>query len=426
MRRYRLVVYFAFLYLQIHAKTIIYDDHIYEPEVQTIIFYLDKGEITNILNPPIAHLQQSYPLVLEFDHHSQSVSNFYYKVVHCNADWTPSVLMDSEYLKEFINDYLITQYQISFNTRAKYVHYKLTVPAVKISGNYLLMVYQNNNTEDVILTRRFVIFENRISINPDFRISQGIDERMTHQQIDFTISYKSYNEIFNLSTELQVVIRQNYRWDNAIYNLPPLYVKDNDKILDYHYFNLENNFPGGNEFRMFDTRRIRNNAINIEKIDFLPTGINVYIMQEKSRNYKAYSQMFDMNGRFVPYNNEAGGNFTDPDYTNVIFNLKTSEMPYGNIYVIGLFNNWRIDEKYMLKYDNETDSYKCSLFLKQGVYDYIYAVKSPKTPKSDEIALEGSHFQTENIYDIIVYHRPIGARSDFVIGYIMQKFNPQY
>jgi hypothetical protein len=35
----------------------------------------------------------------------------------------------------------------------------------------------------------------------------------------------------------------------------------------------------------------------------------------------------------------------------------------------------------------------------------------------DEIYFEGSHRETENQYDLLVYYRPPGSRADLLIGY---------
>ena len=404
-------------------KTIKCEDWIYEENIKTPIFYEKTGEFDEMFNPPVVSLNQPFPLQLEFDDITTQTQSYYYRVIPCDRDWNPANLLDSEFLKEFINDYLITTYIMSFNTRTKYVHYKFQLPRVKLSGNYLVTVYKNGDPYDVVLSRRFIVYENKISISPNVRISMGVEERLTHQQVDFSISYGGYPYIFNPIQEVKVVLRQNNRWDNAITTLKPLYVKESDKILDYNFFELENNFAGGKEFRMFDCRKIRSNSINIDKIDITASDVDVYIMQERSREDRGYTFNFDANGRFVVANNEVGGAYGDPDYVNVHFDLKLKQMPFGNVYVLGYFNDWKADPKYMLQYNSDSESYKAKILLKMGYYNYIYAVKGAKDTKLDELALEGSSYQTENLYEIIVYHRPIGARSDMIIGYYSVKYN---
>jgi hypothetical protein len=67
-------------------------------------------------------------------------------------------------------------------------------------------------------------------------------------------------------------------------------------------------------------------------------------------------------------------------------------------------------------YDTNNNKYLNSLLLKQGVYDYTY-VWIDKDGKADDFALEGSYFETENDYQLLVYYRPSGARWEELVGY---------
>ena len=69
-----------------------------------------------------------------------------------------------------------------------------------------------------------------------------------------------------------------------------------------------------------------------------------------------------------------------------------------------------------MTFDAAGTKYFNSLFLKQGVYDYTY-VWVDKTGKPDINALEGSYFETENDYQILVYYRPSGSRWEELVGY---------
>lgn len=425
-----LITLFLFLALLSPAfsggtKTLRLDDYVYEENIRTALLYTNTGTYGAQLEIPAMSLSQPYTFTLEFDELGADPQGYYYKIIHCNADWKQSILLESEFLSNFMNDYLITTYNISFNTKVKFSHYECTLPHLKISGNYVVMVYRGSNTDDVILTKRFLIYDDKITISPAIKISQGVEERFTHQQVDFTIDYKEYNQIFNPNQDVKVVLRQNGRWDNAITNLKPLYVKESESLLDYNFFNLENNFPGGNEFRMFDTRKVRASSINIERIESDRDQTTLYVMTDKDRSQKVYIFNYDTDGRYVIGNDSVVGTYGDPDYVNVVFTLKTTEMPFGNIYVLGAFNDFKPGEKYKMQYDATTDTYRCKVLLKQGYYNYIYGVKGIKDTKADEYDLEGSFFQTENTYEIIVYNRPVGGRSDLIIGYYKVKYNSQ-
>ncbi len=58
-----------------------------------------------------------------------------------------------------------------------------------------------------------------------------------------------------------------------------------------------------------------------------------------------------------------------------------------------------------------------SQFLKQGVYDYEYIWVDARTGIRSDIPMEGTHFETENDYQLMVYYRPVNGRWDELVGY---------
>ena len=68
-------------------------------------------------------------------------------------------------------------------------------------------------------------------------------------------------------------------------------------------------------------------------------------------------------------------------------------------------------------YNESTRTYKGTIELKQGYYDYMYAqvAKGKNEIKLQET--EGSHYETRNEYIILVYQRAIGDRHDRLVGY---------
>ena len=75
-----------------------------------------------------------------------------------------------------------------------------------------------------------------------------------------------------------------------------------------------------------------------------------------------------------------------------------------------------------MQYDSAKDEYSARILMKQGWYDYQYLVQSPNVAP---YMLEGSHFQTENFYEILVYYRPFQPQADLLIGYIRLEKNPR-
>ncbi len=397
----------------ITGKALRTEDFIYEDSIKTVRLYPQLGVADQVLLPPIIPISQAQPLLLEFDEMGNEFDNYILKLVHCNADWSQSVLTDLEFMQDF-NEVRITDYQFSFNTKVRYVHYKVPLPKVKVSGNYLVKVYREGNEADLILTKRFVVYTNQVMIDPNIGFTNLPSERTANQQIDFTINYNNF-ELVDPQLSIKVVLRQNYRWDNAITNLQPLYVKEFDKTLEYRSFNGENNFKGVNEYRFFQAESIQFLGFNTAKIDVTGAVAQVYLGLDKPRGEQAYLRNKDLNGNFLVNNYETNNGDTDADYVRVHFKLAAPSKP-GNLYVIGAFNNWSLTNDNVLNYNLEKNWYEGSVLLKQGTYNYAYALQTPQG-KVDETIFEGTHQATENAYEIIVYYRPMGGRYDQVIGY---------
>ncbi|GAB3993594.1 hypothetical protein GCM10028807_29250 [Spirosoma daeguense] len=395
-------------------------DHIYDPKVQTVLLYpqlnANPNDPTRTLNPPVISLDEQVPLQLEFDELTTNYRSFRARFIHCNADWQRSVLSDIEFTYEY-NDNPITEYQIAINTKVPYYHYRFTLPRVKLPGNYVLVVYDERNRNNIAFTRRFMTYQNRVNVGAGAHFSSAPDRQFIDQQIDFTITYKGY-QVISPQDDFKVVIRQNYRDDREIRGLRPTNVQAFDQVLDYRLIDLSNTMPGGNEFRFFDTRTVLSRANYIERID-RPADRNIaYVQVDQPRSKGAYLQSDDFNGMFVIDHRETGDGATYGDYIETVFTLRIPEVPNVAVYVNGAFNLWERNERNLMTYDPILNAYRASIMLKQGIYNYDYIVQTtdPK-PKVDENYIEGSYSSTENDYEVFVYHRPPASRADQLIAY---------
>jgi len=400
-------------------------DSVYEDQIRTVLFYpnsvedTDKDTITtDVFEPPIIPIDQAVPLLLEFDELANQPQNYYYKIYNCEADWTISSMSPIQYLDEY-NETYISDRELSFSTQYTYVHYKCFMPRVKVSGNYILKVYRGSgNEDDLIISRRFIIYENLIQIKPEIKISSVVEKRYSHQQVDFLVIYGGY-DIFNPMANLKIVIRQNNRWDNAITDIKPMFVEESSKTANYEYYDLTNNFAGGNEFRAFDVRSVRYKALNIAKIkrDSVTLKTEETLLPDKSNARDAnYTQWNDQNGKYYVELYETQNTETQPDYVYVNFTLKVPQED-GKVYVFGGLSDWKLDKRFQMTYNEQEKTYNTRVFLKQGYYNYKYVLVRPDG-SADEIFFENSFSMTENLYEIIAYYRPVGARSDRVVGYL--------
>ena len=68
-----------------------------------------------------------------------------------------------------------------------------------------------------------------------------------------------------------------------------------------------------------------------------------------------------------------------------------------------------------MHYDTTRNIYTRKIWLKNGEYDYSYAIDDEK--EINEFYFQGSHSETMNAYDILIYYRAFGAYYDQLIGY---------
>ena len=396
-----------------------YEDYIYKPNIKTVQLFESSWEYS----PPLIELNKGETLQLAFDDLDSDKKSYSYSFIHCDYKWEPSDLMISEYMNGFF-DGNILNFSYSVNTLQKYTHYSVAFPTPNMQltklGNYVLYVYLNGDKQNLVLTRRFMIFDNKVTATAALRQAVGNDEQYSKQHFDFTILTSSY-DVTNPFTDLKIVLAQNNRWDNAVYDIKPTFTTP--QALTY---SLDDNstFNGGNEFRYFDTRSLRTYTERIKNISKdKESKYHVDLLTDESRVTKNYMFYGDLNGGYQIRNQDNSVNMTvEADYVWVNFFMTyTAPETDGNYYLLGKLTDWKLDKGNRMVYSNDRLGYECNLYLKQGYYNYSYAFLKDKTKAGNETLTEGNNWQTENDYTIYVYHRQRGTYYDQLIG--VRKFN---
>lgn len=418
MKKYILsIVIFLFSLLNSTAQEdeFYYENAVYNENIKTVLMFREGFELSN----PVLELNEDAVLVFKFDDFSEEPKDYYYTIIHCDPNWNESFIIQSDYLNGFPENPL-NDYELSFNTTFSYLNYQLVLPnenvQVKLSGNYALIVYEDNDKQKIVVSQRFYVVEQLVQLEGTVRRATLDAFEGENQEVDFTIFHDKL-EITNPQDQVKVVIMQNNRWDNAIRDLKPLFIKD--KMLVYDY-NRENIFQAGNEFRYFDNRTNRLNGENVIATDFFRPYYHKTLRTDEVRANKNFFAYEEMNGKYTieSQDREVRDPDLECDYTFVHFSLPLESILLGgSVNVFGALSNWNANKGNEMTWNFETSQYELTLLLKQGYYNYQYVYVPRGSLVADHKNIEGSFWETENDYQIFVYFKDLAGRYDRLIGY---------
>ena len=369
---------------------------------------------------PVMQLGGDDVLCFSFDEMSHVYHRYTYRIVHCNADWSQSDLMEIDYLDGF-NDVLIEDWENSVNTTQLYTHYRFSIPnddvALKVSGNYRVEVFDDEEDDelpvvsfDFSVVEPSVSFEAWVSGDTDISFNEG------EQQVSFTVGYPSF--VTSPASELKAVVYQNGRRDNAVSGIVPTYVTGN-KVEYVHNEKLV--FDAGNEYRRFEITDPNAPGEGIEDVVYDGSLYNAVLYMDKPR--VSYSNYRDENGRFFVNTVEGLGTALEADYLNVHFALDIPYRAGGNFYLLGDFSGNGFCEACRLYYDSDEGYYFTSMLLKMGVYNYCYVWVPTGSHNAENIPAEGNFYNTDNEYLIYMYYRGFGDRADRLLGVHRVNYN---
>ncbi|HZH70895.1 MAG TPA: DUF5103 domain-containing protein [Mariniphaga sp.] len=409
------ILFFLINNLKAQEEHYYYEDAVFNDDIKTVLMHRKGFELSN----PVWQMGEEVPLEMKFDDLSGEVKNYYYTIIHCDADWNESFIPQSDYIDGFFDNPL-NDYARSFNTTFSYINYKLYLPNEEVrfkrSGNYVLVVYEGGDKENIVLTKKFHVVEPLVEVEGTVRRATHDAFKGANHEVDFTVFHEKLN-IINPHQEVKVVVQQNNRWDNAITDLQPLFIRDRALIYDY---NRENVFPAGNEFRYFDNRTNRVNGENVFTTEFHRPYYHKTLKTDEVRSNKPFFPYKEMNGSYVveSQDREVEDPDTECDYTFIHFTLPLeSVLLGGSVNVFGALSNWNANKTNEMTWNFETGAYELTMLLKQGYYNYMYVYVPQGAMVADHTNLEGSFWETENDYQILVYYREQSGRYDRLIGY---------
>lgn len=390
-----------------------YADAVYKENVKAVRFHVYGDQ----LSLPVYKLNSSDQLELNFDDLDANVKSYYYCFQLCDYNWNPVDISPFLYIKGFTQQRIST-YRYSSIALTRYTHYQAIVPdrstTLTMSGNYILKVYLDGDTSKLVFTKRMLVLEQKASISG--QVVQPFTPQLfrTHQKIQFNANINGLNT-FSAAQQIKVVVLQNNRWDNAIKDIRPTFVRGN--TLEY---STENScvFPGGKEWRWLDLRSFRLQSDRVQKADYNKTSTNIYLFTDADRSGQRYVYFKDLNGMYLIETYETINPYWQGDFATVYFSLATPDgKPYADkdIYLAGQLTNYEFNDKTKMTFNEAKGVYEVTAFLKQGYYNYTYIAVDKNNP-AQKRDLEGDYWETENDYTILMYYKSFTDRTDQLIG----------
>lgn len=318
-------------------------------------------------SPPILRLNSEDKLILRFDELTSLSGQFTISFTHCNKDWEPTELPQNWVYKSG-NEHTILGGKLNRESRPNYFSYEYKFPnraiGFLLSGNYIITI-SDHLTGIKLFSLPFFVTENvgRLTSSVNTLFSKGpLGAAM--DEISGTYFYPDFIEFpqFNLSYK----ISQNRFWKN---NISPLQSNFDTEGRTFFRLTDEQFFPSYLEFNTLDLRTL--NLRNPQIFSYERTEIPERVILKNDYLF------FSSDARSI---SEIGYGRPISESTSRIVNVEFRYETQGalsknsDIYLIGDFNQWTISDQYKLTFNNKEQVYKVHVFIKQGIYNYNYAI----------------------------------------------------
>ncbi len=391
-----------------------FPEEVYMKNIRTVKFNMFGDPVSY----PIIAMNGADKLELNFDDMDGDVKYYYYTLELRNADWSQAQLGYYDYVKGFtqqrINTYRLSSAQIS-----RYTHYQATLPDRNLmpfkSGNYVLKVFLNGDTSQLAFTRRLLVVDNRLGVSAQVQQPFAQQYFRTHHRLLVQVSTKGIDVRYP-QQQVKINILQNFRWDNSITTISPTYIRPD--MLEF-VNEQEMLFPAMREWRWLNLRSFRLLGDRITSQENTDSSFLLNVKEENPRVSLPYYYFDDLNGMFINETTERINPFWEAEYATVHFSfVPPGGIPFrnGDLYVFGEITGNGKNEGSRLTFNRETGKYETDIFLKQGYYDYVYALHNGRETAFYTDQTEGNVWETENSYLVLVYYRELGGRYDQLLG----------
>ncbi len=366
--------------------------------------------------PPVIIMGSDDVLAISFDELASDRRYMRYELLHCNALWVVDALLPSDYVDGF-NEGYIEDFRFSEATLVQYVHYELTIPdpavRIKLSGNYLLRVYDENDPDETILQVRFSVVEPMMSATAGVTSRTDVDYNGSRQQLTVGVDAKGV-AVNNMMNDLIVVVEQNGRQDNAVAITTPTRIAGSVAWWE-HVPQLI--FDGGNEYRRMEIISTNYPGMRVAEISFADPFYHFTLETDQSRADLDYVYDSTQKGRFRIREYNSDDSDVEAEYVLTHFSLDIPEQKNVDIFIDGDLTLRRFSPESLMVFNRATGLYEATMLLKQGAYNYQYlAVPRGASTRGSTSVVEGDRYQTANEYLVKVYFRQPGSRYDRLVA----------
>lgn len=357
-------------------------------------------------------------LIIEFDVQGDFIPNMNAVFRFCDKYWKPTdniFLLNQNRNIAYFLDFKELPHTVKDDAR---YHFKGEFPDKKgdvefpFSGNWRFYLTDTQDTSLVYASGKFFVVDNKVQLIS--RVKRDELEDKSYWPVELAKVYNVTTD-FTLPNEFhpgfvdEVEIIENQR----IYN--PIIIDRKANTLfrkvewdaDRKFTFIARDIHAGNEFRQVDIR---------DHNRFIGKDVNAQFDGLENSRFFLNPKRKDLNG---------GKIYADPfdaysTYLNVTFSIRPPDEVYGDVFLVGAFNNWKLSLDY--KMNNNDGIHSITIPLKRGIFDYQYVVAdvvNDKIENADWLVLEGNTWLNKKEYDVFLYYNePDLGGYDRIIGFV--------
>jgi hypothetical protein len=279
------------------------------------------------------------------------------------------------------------------------------------SGKWRFYITDGQDTSLVYSEGRFYSINNEVNLHSTLKRDELEDKNYWPVELakvfNITTNFTLQDEFFPAYVDRLEIIQNRNLYE-------PIVIERNANTLERQFkwdanrkfTYITRDIPAGNEYRQVDIRNF--NFFSEKEVKAQRDGL------EFSRFFLNVPPDLNGNKIYMDYNDHYA------TYHNVTFSIRPPDDVYGDIFLVGAFNNWRLSTEYKLQ--PEAEIYSITIPLKRGIYDYQYVVGDDiagEVVNANWLVLEGNTWNNEKIYDIFLYYNePSLGGYERIIGYL--------